>query len=60
MMAPLEAIPMRVDTSQYAQLKALCWNRSANTTLTGEEAHALYERNWRFIDVKTLSPKNAR
>lgn len=38
----------------YPQLALLAWNRVVRE-ITGEEAFALYERNWRFVDVGTLT-----
>jgi len=38
----------------YPQLSLLAWNRVIRT-IDEEEAFALYERNWRFVDVDTLT-----
>jgi len=46
---------MQVRVEDYAQLRDLCWNRPANTVLAGQDALALYERNWRFVDTKALT-----
>lgn len=46
---------MNIRVEQYPQLRDLCWNRPANTILEGEDALALYERNWRFIDADRLT-----
>lgn len=46
---------MRIAVDQFPQLKSLCWNRPGDDALTGEEALALYERNWRFIDTEALT-----
>ena len=46
---------MDIHVEQYPQLRDLCWNRPANTVLGGEDALALYERNWRFVDVEQLT-----
>lgn len=47
---------MDIRIEQYPQLRDLCWNRPADTVLEGEDALALYERNWRFIDTARLTP----
>lgn len=47
---------MDIHIEQYPQLRDLCWNRPADTVLEGEDALALYERNWRFIDIARLTP----
>ena len=37
----------------YANLRALCWNRTARY-LGAEEAFRLYERNWRHVDRNNM------
>jgi len=44
-----------VDVQAYPNLHLLCWNR-AERYIPAADAFALYERNWRFIDEKTLQP----
>ena len=39
---------LRVD--DHPSLKLLCWNRRT-TYITRRDAFALYERNWRFVDL---------
>ncbi|HZR02940.1 MAG TPA: hypothetical protein VFA81_07200 [Burkholderiales bacterium] len=43
-----------IDIDQYPNLALLCWNR-AERTISEQEALALYEANWRFVDVEGLS-----
>jgi hypothetical protein len=38
---------------EYPQLALLAWNR-ADRQIDPAEAFALYERNWRFVDVPQL------
>jgi hypothetical protein len=38
----------------YPQLKLIAWNRREDDRIAEEEAFALYEANWRFIDEGTL------
>ena len=45
-----------VDVQDYANLRLLCWNR-AERFIPARDAFALYERTWRFVDEKTLEPK---
>jgi len=44
-----------VRLADYPQLRQLAWHRQADT-VTGQDALALYERNWRHIDHSTLTP----
>ena len=39
-----------IPVDDYPGLRLLCWNRRA-PYVTRREAFALYERNWRFVDV---------
>lgn len=48
---------MRIPVNRYPQLQGLCWNRPADAIVDGPEALALYERNWRFVDVPALTPE---
>ena len=45
-----------VDVQAYPNLQLLCWNR-AERFIPSSDAFALYERNWRFVDEKTLQPE---
>ena len=47
---------LRVD--DYPSLKLLCWNRRGSY-LTRPDAFALYERNWRFVDLAS-TPESER
>lgn len=42
----------------YPQLKLLAWNRAVRD-IAGDEALALYERNWRFVDTAALTDDEA-
>jgi hypothetical protein len=42
-----------VDIQAWPALRELAWNR-ADRWISGAEALALYERNWRFIDARRL------
>jgi hypothetical protein len=49
--AMLDRLLIRI--GDYPQLQDLAWNRSSEL-IPAKEAFALYERNWRFIDVGHL------
>lgn len=42
-----------VETRKFPNLKLLCWNR-ATQFMTERDAFGLYERNWRFVDTRTM------
>ncbi len=48
---------MPIRLADYPQLALLAWNRHADAELDEEEAFALYEREWRWVEVDTLLPK---
>jgi DNA-binding XRE family transcriptional regulator len=52
-------IPRRLNIENYPQLKQLAWNRTVKD-IDAEDALALYERNWRFIDLAALKDKEAK
>lgn len=43
--------------AEFPELQALLWNRDALRAIPAEEAFALYERNWRFVDQHRLTPR---
>ncbi|RWC26196.1 MAG: hypothetical protein EOS27_25960 [Mesorhizobium sp.] len=43
--------------AEFPELQALAWNRDAARPIPAEEAFALYERNWRFVDQKRLTTR---
>jgi hypothetical protein len=46
--------------AEFPELQALAWNRDVARPIPAEEAFALYERNWRFIDQKRLTAREKR
>lgn len=50
------ATELKID--EYPQLAILAWNRVVRE-IDDEEAFALYEHNWRFVDVEHLAPHEA-
>ena len=41
----------------FPQLALIAWNRQPDDVITGEDAFALYEANWRFIEEDRLQPR---
>lgn len=42
----------------YPELALVAWNRAVRH-IAGDEALALYESNWRFIDRNAMTPKES-
>jgi hypothetical protein len=51
----MEGAAMKVRVIDYPQLRTLCWSRPKAVEIEGDEALALYERGWRFVDQDALS-----
>ena len=49
-------LPPQIRLADHPQLKQLAWQLQGVETLTPREAFALYERNWRHVDVPALTP----
>ena len=49
-------IPARISIAVYPQLKLLAWQIHGTDTLSPTEAHSIYERNWRHVDIQALEP----
>lgn len=49
-------LPARVRLADYPQLKQLAWQVQGMDELTPQEAHGIYERNWRHVDEAALLP----
>jgi DNA-binding XRE family transcriptional regulator len=47
--------PVRIVLADYPQLKALAWQVQGTDHLTPVEAHDIYERNARHLDLATMS-----
>lgn len=41
----------------YPQLNAIAWNRLGNRMISEQDALALYERNWLYVDVPALEAR---
>jgi DNA-binding XRE family transcriptional regulator len=48
-------LPVRLSLSDYPQLKELAWHVRGVDELSLVEAHSIYERNKRFLDIENLS-----
>jgi len=46
---------MQLRLADYPQLRLIAWNRRDDAPIAEEEAFALYERNWHYIDQSSLS-----
>ena len=46
---------MKIRIKDFQQLRQICWNRRDDAVIDGEEALALYERNWRFVDRDAMT-----
>ncbi|MDK6079623.1 hypothetical protein [Massilia varians] len=46
--------PATLLIGHYPQLALLAWSRKPTDVITGEEAFALYEANWRMVDQEKL------
>jgi hypothetical protein len=44
-----------IRVGDYPQLQAIAWNRKPEAVVTGTEALALYERNWRHVEQEKLT-----
>ncbi|OBZ92964.1 aminopeptidase [Pararhizobium polonicum] len=45
----------RIVPADFPELRLLAWNRDVTCPIPPEEAFALYERNWRFVDTAHLT-----
>ena len=48
---------MQLRISEYPQLRLIAWNRRDDDVIGGDEALALYERNWCYVDRANLTDK---
>jgi len=47
-----------IDVDEYPELALLAWNRLVRQ-IRAEDAFALYENNWRFIDPEKFTQREA-
>lgn len=53
----IDPLPETISLDEYPQLRRLAWQLPGVAELTPQEALDLYERNWRHVEVASLSPK---
>lgn len=53
-------LPKKIAIAHYKELKRLAWQLKDTKELTPEEALNLYERNWRHVDLKSMSPRERK
>ena len=51
---------MQLHLSEYPQLRMIAWNRKDGDLIEEDEALALYERNWRYVDRAHLTKKEQK
>lgn len=56
---PSAPLPERIRLDAYPQLKQLAWQLPGVEDLSPKEALDLYERNWRHVDARRLTPDEA-
>jgi hypothetical protein len=54
-----DRIAREIIPNNFPELKALAWNRDPVRPIPANEAFALYERNWRFVDASALTDAEA-
>jgi hypothetical protein len=52
---PMQEGDMQLRVADYPQLRLIAWNRREDDLVDEDEALALYERNWRYVDQHALS-----
>ncbi|MBI1906667.1 MAG: hypothetical protein HYS20_10600 [Rhodocyclales bacterium] len=52
---PVQEGDMQLRVADYPQLRLIAWNRREDDLVDEDEALALYERNWRYVDQQALS-----
>lgn len=48
---------MQLHIAEYPQLRLIAWNRKDDDLIEEDEALALYERNWRYVDHAHITEK---
>lgn len=48
-------LPQKISIAEFKELKRLAWQLKKTKELTPQEALNIYERNWRHVDLKSLS-----
>ena len=45
-----------IEIADYPQLRCITWDRPSETFIDERNAFALYEANWRFVDLQSMLP----
>ncbi len=45
----------RLIPNDYPELRLICWHRPTDQLMDEDEAFAIYERNWRYVDQDMLT-----
>lgn len=53
-MARIDLKTPMLKLSEFPELKLIAWNRGEEDDIAEEEAFALYEANWRFVEQDRL------
>ena len=48
---------MQLHIAEYPQLRLIAWSRKNDDLIEEDEALALYERNWRYVDRANITEK---
>jgi hypothetical protein len=48
---------VQIHIAEYPQLRLIAWNRKDDDLIDEDEALALYERNWCYVDRAQLTDK---
>ena len=48
---------MEVVINEYPQLRLIAWQLDTDKPISGQVAFALYERNWRHVDIAALQDR---
>jgi hypothetical protein len=52
-------IPPVVVPADFGELRMLVWNQDPHRPLPAQDAFAIYERNWRHVDVNRMTQDEA-
>lgn len=47
----------RLVLKDYPQLQMIAWSRDPESTIGEDDALALYERNWGYVDTRALTDR---
>jgi hypothetical protein len=50
-------MPREIVPANFPELAKLVWNRDPLRPVDAQEAYALYDRNWRFVDIERMDAR---